>query len=157
MAPFAVTDDIPAEYGQILQAPLEGNDRTDVDINYWGGLASLDFSGDQVEVGVAQVGQRDYLLSVLERHIKCAEVNMPVRSDFLVPLALSDQGLEHDPHLVVARVRVGQALVIMPGVWHSPAYPISRVGVYWVFLRKGSGIDDLEKVRLPTAVRLSAR
>src|ERR1700693_5234923 len=133
-------DELPPEYGQVLPAPL--GDGAQVQIDYWGGLALLEFSGDSVEVGVARVGQRNYLLSELERHRRCSEVNLPVRSDLLVALALRDPNLDPSPDFVVARVRVGSALVIKPGVWHSVAYPMSKVGVYWVFLRRGTGLDD---------------
>ena len=103
-------------------------------------------------MGVCEVVRRPARVSRMERHVRTSEFVAPMNGDLLVPIALRTVEANPGKGLLAVRVRVGEGLMLHPGVWHWAGYPDRERVSFWVIFRRLTAKDDLEIASLPEPV-----
>jgi len=141
-----------AEYGYMISLPSSAPPIENEELRYWPTLAPLELKDGWGEVGVCEVVRRPARVSRMERHVRTSEFVAPMSGELLVPIALRT-GDPHPGHgLLAVRVRVGEGLMLHPGVWHWAGYPDRERVSFWVIFRRLTARDDLEIASLPEPV-----
>lgn len=143
-----IQDDLgkPSGFGFLLRLPndaLVGRDG----LSAWADLAPFELAGEPPEIGLALVGRRGLLVHRLERHSRTSELLIPADGDIIV--AVSPPTAQLAGCQAAIRVRLGQALMLNPGVWHSVAFPFAETATYWWLHRRGTGATDVAFADLP--------
>lgn len=86
-------------------------------------------------LGIVHTRHRAIIVDAMERHTHTFELLYPHDHDLIQPLAppadLDDPEARPDAdHVMAFRIPVGSALLMHPGTWHSPAFPVSRDCTY---------------------------
>jgi ureidoglycolate hydrolase len=86
-------------------------------------------------------------VELLERHVKTPEILVPIKGDFILPVAtagyLLDQTEIPEASGVEAfLVRSNQAVVMEKGVWHTAPIPIGKETVFFVIFKKETTKQD---------------
>src|SRR4051794_27873386 len=154
MIPIIATTEGASRYGRILSAENLAHEPNSA-LQWWPGLATFRMDGTSAEVGLARVTRGSENVPRVERHRRTSEFLIPFLGDILVPVSMPEPWAGDAPSGValadamrVIHVRLGTALMLDPGVWHAPAFPIDDVAYYWCLLRRGTGASDIEHVPL---------
>jgi ureidoglycolate hydrolase len=141
-----------AEYGYLLSLPSSVPPVENEELRYWPTLAPLELEKGWGEVGVCEVVRRPARVSRMERHVRTSEFVAPINGELLVPIALRTTEASPGKGLLAVRVRVGEGLMLHPGVWHWAGYPDRERVRFWVIFRRLTAKDDLEIASLPEPV-----
>ena len=139
-------------YGYLLQLPSNAPPIENEELRYWPTLAPLELQDGWGEVGICEVQRRPTRVSKMERHVQTSEFVAPMNGALLVPIALPTAGGTPGEGLVAVRVRVGEGLMLHPGVWHWAGYPDRDRVSFWVIFRRLTAREDLEIAELAAAV-----
>ncbi len=112
-------------------------------------LATLSLA--DAEIGMV-VGQNtgSYIQKELERHLRSAELIIPVKEDILLVLAKSD-AFDHSPRagdFAAFRVPAGCAAALHPGVWHQAPKCVAEKAPAFVLYAAGTGEKDKQVINL---------
>jgi hypothetical protein len=143
-----------AEYGYLLSLPSNAPPIENEELRYWPTLAPLELENGWGEVGLCEVVRRPARVSRMERHVRTSEFVAPMNGELLVPIALRTAEPHPAKGLVAVRVRLGEGLMLYPGVWHWAGYPDRERVSFWVIFRRLTGNEDLEiaSLREPVSV-----
>jgi hypothetical protein len=140
-----------AEYGYLLSLPSSTPPIENDELRYWPTLAPLELKDGWGEVGICEVVRRPARVSRMERHVRTSEFVAPMNGELLVPVALRTTGEQPGEGLIGVRVRVGEGLMLHPGVWHWAGYPDRDRLSFWVIFRRETAKEDLEIAQLTEA------
>lgn len=141
-------------YGYLVCLPSVAPPIENEELRYWPTLAPLELKDGWGEVGVCEVVRRPARVSKMERHVRTSEFVAPMNGELLVPIALRTSGSSPDEGLIAVRVRVGEGLMLHPGVWHWAGYPDRERVSFWVIFRRETAKEDLEIAPLPETVEI---
>jgi Ureidoglycolate lyase len=144
------------EYGYLLSLPSSAPPVENEELRYWPTLAPLELTDGWGEVGVCEVVQRPARVSRMERHVRTSEFVAPMNGELLVPVALRTPEATPGKGLLAVRVRVGEGLMLHPGVWHWAGYPDRQQVRFWVIFRRLTSSEDLEIAPLPEPVSIAS-
>jgi hypothetical protein len=145
-----------SEYGYLLSLPSSTPPIGNEELRYWPTLAPLELTDGWGEVGVCEVVRRPAVVTRMERHVQTSEFVAPMNGDLLVPIARRTPDSTPGNGLVVVRVRIGEGLMLHPGVWHWAGYPDRERVSFWVIFRRLTAKDDLEIASLPGPVPITS-
>jgi hypothetical protein len=138
-----------AEYGYLLSVPSSAPPIENEELRYWPTLAPLELKGGWAEVGICEVVRRPQRVNRMERHVRTSEFVAPMNGELLVPIAVRTTGATPGNGLLAVRVRIGEGLMLHPGVWHWAGYPDRERVSFWVIFRRLTAEEDLEIAPLP--------
>jgi hypothetical protein len=141
-------------YGYLLSLPSSMPPIETEELRYWPTLAPLELKDGWGEVGVCEVRQRPARVSRMERHVCTSEFVAPMNGALLVPIALRTSQPTPGDGLIAVRVRVGEGLMLHPGVWHWAGYPDRERVSFWVIFRRLTAKHDLEIAPLASPVSI---
>jgi ureidoglycolate hydrolase len=138
-----------AEYGRIVTVGERKPDGEGKDFLFWGNLEELQCG--IVSIGIVEsVPQEVLVCPSLEKHDGTTETLIPVDGDIILVLALSrtDNPESVDRESVRAvLVRQGDALTLLPSVWHyAPMVRGDHEVKTYVLFKKDTLAKDLSKV-----------
>jgi len=136
-----------SQYGRIVTAGERKPDGEGKDFSFWGDLEELQCG--TVSIGIVKsVPQKMLMCPSLEKHDGTTETLIPVDGDIILVLALSGNDKPDcvDRESVRAvRVRQGDAVTLLPSVWHyAPMVRKHEVRTYVIF-KKDTLMNDLSK------------
>ncbi len=153
-----------APFGQVIKRPDGVPNASGPGWQWWGETALL--AGDQRPYGIGYLALEpaDLRFDWAERHMRSAEVLIPSGGDCLIyvgPPGPPDQPDELPPldRFRVFRVRQGEGVLLLPGVWHGAPLAIDRSLNVVVLLLQATGATDTHLVRFadtPIEIQLSA-
>ncbi len=149
-----------AAYGRVIERPAAPPDAAGPGWQWWGETTLLPDADRPYGVGYLQLRPAALSFDWAERHMRSAEVIVPLGGDCLVyvgPPDHPDQPARLPPldRFDVFRVRSGQAVVLAAGVWHGAPLAIDRPLAALVLLRQGTGTADVHLARfVHTPVRI---
>jgi len=87
-------------------------------------------------------------LKLMEKHAKTPELIVPIRGNFILPVAVSYNPLNVTESPSAADVeafyvRSNQALVMNNGVWHSAPFPVRKETTFFVIFKKETSKNDV--------------
>jgi ureidoglycolate lyase len=130
-------------FGAVVTGPAGAPTSQAADYRFWSDLAHYSIQGE-TEIGLCTVyRQPNPTITGMERHLRTAELLIPVDAPFVVPLLR-----EGDPPTAAKAFRVnpGEAIVINEGVWHGACLPVGKdEATYFVIFRRGTPHQDVEK------------
>ena len=134
-------------FGRVIEKPARDGDVAREYLDWWGGLFDLDFR-DKASLGYLEIRRQAFEITALERHVRAAEIFIPIQGVSIMPFAPA--GDNEDPDAVPDLSRLTafivdgtQGLVIEKGVWHFPPLPITERMVFILTVRKETA-DDLD-------------
>lgn len=142
-------------YGYLLRLPSSAPPIENEELRYWPTLAPLELKDGWGEVGICEVVQRPARVRQMERHVRTSEFVAPMNGELLVPIALRTGAATPGNGLIAVRVRVGEGLMLHPGVWHWAGYPDRERVNFWVIFRRHTAKEDLEIAPLPEPVSIT--
>jgi ureidoglycolate lyase len=139
-------------FGTVIERPHRPEDAAGPGWTWWGETAHLHANGARQAIGYLRLDPAELRFDWAERHMRSAELVVPVESDCVLyagPAEHIDEPgrLDARDRFRAFRVRTGQAAVLAPGVWHGAPFALDRPGSALVFLREGTGRDDTYVVR----------
>jgi ureidoglycolate hydrolase len=149
MIPIVDTAEQVARYGRLVSAAAVEH-QPELALQWWPELASFEMTGRTADLGLARVTRGTWTVPRIERHVQTSELLIPFGGNILVPVAPPDtsrapaDAAALEATIQAVLVRVGEALILGPGVWHAPAFPVEAVAYYWCLLRRGTGAEDVE-------------
>jgi len=110
-------------------------------------VADVDF-GKDLQISFVRFGQRPFVLTRMERHVKGPEVFIPMEGCSIFCLApardLDDPDAIPSPDEVTGFIIDGTtAVIVNKGVWHWAPFPITKQASFLLLLRKGTVETDL--------------
>ena len=139
-------------YGYLVGLPSSAPPIENEELRYWPTLAPLELKEGWGEVGICEVVRRPARVSKMERHVATSEFVAPMNGELLVPLALRTTVEMPGEGLLAVRVRMGEGLMLHPGVWHWAGYPDRERVSFWVIFRRLTAAEDLEIAALAETV-----
>lgn len=141
-----------AAYGSVVTLPQGPTTSEGPEYKFWSDIAHYRIEGE-TEIGLCTVfAGPQQAVGGVERHLRTPETLIPIDGPFILPLAREING-----KMIVEAfsVAVGEAVVINPGVWHGPCFPVNQASEsYYVMFRRGTPAEDVEKRTIPaTEVR----
>jgi ureidoglycolate lyase len=143
-------------YGYLLKLPSSTPPTETEELRYWPTLAPLELAEGWAEVGVCEVVKRPARVARMERHVRTSEFVAPMNGELLIPIALRTKDEQPGKGLVAVRVRVGEGLMLHPGVWHWAGYPDRERVSFWVIFRRQTAKEDLEIRELAEAMHIGS-
>ena len=134
-------------FGKLIEKPSSPAEVARDYLDWWGGLYDLDFA-DTASLGYLEIRRREFVINELERHVKAAEIFIPVEGVSIMPFAPA--GNPDNPNetpsldeLTAFIVDGTQGMVIEKGVWHFPPFPLTQRMGFVLTVRKDTA-DDLD-------------
>lgn len=123
-----------APFGRVIQTPAQPPTRSGPGWQAWYGYAALECDQPLI-FGSVVTEFRDVVVEVMERHTHTFELLYPHDHELIQPLAppaeLDDPEARPSAEAIRAfLIPAGSAIVMHPGTWHSPAFPLSRDCTY---------------------------
>jgi ureidoglycolate hydrolase len=115
-------------------------------LKFWTTIATYTVDGE-TEIALCYVKKSVDFVELLERHVKTPEILVPIKGDFIFPVApagyLLDQTEIPEASGVEAfLVRSNQAVVMEKGVWHTAPIPIGKETAFFVIFKKETTKQD---------------
>ena len=106
---------------------------------------------EHMEFGYLEVYRARLEFDVLERHVRSAELVIPLTGCSVLPLAppkdLDNPKAEPSPDEVVCFLLDGsKAVSLYPGTWHYAPMALSEKCTFLIGIRKGTTVDDVNIV-----------
>lgn len=141
-------------YGQVIVVPETKPEAQDEVLSWWGKVASLSADGP-VGVGILKVSRREFVVPKLERHVKTAEMLVPMKGDSILVVGKGTIKPDGEPEQMDAFYLKGEQIVIMDvGTWHWLPFPLDNEAFLVVVFRSSTPEDDLEFHELMEVVKL---
>jgi ureidoglycolate lyase len=123
-----------APYGRVVTLPKTPAPRKGPGWECWYGFQTLECEWPLYLGGVV-TRHRPIVVDEMERHVHTFELLYPHDHDLIQPLGLPREldvpSAKPDPATVKAfHIPVGSAIIMHPGTWHSPAFPVGRDCTY---------------------------
>jgi ureidoglycolate hydrolase len=135
-----------AKFGKVADAhtvpPLVETEN----LKFWTTIATYTVDGE-TEIALCHVKKSVDFVGLLERHVKTPEILVPIKGDFLLPVAPAGN-LEDITEIPEASgveaflVRSNQAVVMEKGVWHTAPIPIGKETSFFVIFKKETTKQD---------------
>ena len=147
-----------APFGSIIEQPTRSSDGGGSGWSWWGDLATLPGQEHAYALGyldLQPVAPRRF--DWAERHQFSPELLVPTGGDCVIHVAPADHPDELDrlPSLdrfQLFRVRVGQAVLLKPKVWHGAPLAVDQALKVVVLLYKNTGSDNTSVVQFAQGV-----
>lgn len=115
-------------------------------LKFWTTIATYTVDGE-TEIALCHVKKSVDSVGLLERHVKTPEILVPIKGDFILPVApagnLQDPTLTPEASDVEAfLVRSDQAVVMEKGVWHTAPVPVHKETSFFVIFKKETTKQD---------------
>jgi ureidoglycolate lyase len=141
-----------APFGEVIGQPDRAPDAAGRGWRWWGETALLPADARPYGVGYLDLQPAALRFDWAERHMRSAEMLIPIGGDCLVyvgPPEAPDEPARMPAldRFQVFRVLQGQAVVLRPGVWHGAPLAIDRRLNVAVLLLEGTGAADTRVVR----------
>lgn len=141
-----------APYGEALGQPARAEDAAGPGWRWWGETALLAAAARPYGLGYLRLEPAASRFDWAERHMRSAELIVPVGGDCLVyvgPPEHPDEPARLPPldRFRVFRVPAGQGVLLHPGVWHGAPLALDRPLSAFVLLLQGTGASDTALVR----------
>jgi ureidoglycolate lyase len=158
-----LTPEAFAPFGEVIRQPEEKPHATGQGWQWWGETLALRGDDRPQVVGYLRLEPAPRRFDWAERHMRSAEVIVPLGSACLVYVGPADDldqperlpGLEQ---FRVFEVPDGQGVVLHPGVWHGAPLAVDRALSALVLLKQGTGANDVSIARFPaTPVEIVAQ
>lgn len=142
-----------ASFGSTIAMPRGPADADGPGWHWWSETALLPTDSSPYGIGYLNLQPAALRFDWAEQHLRSAEMIIPVGGDCLVYV-----GLPPDPegrafpgpeHFQVFRVRVGQAVILRPRIWHGAPLALGTPLDVMVLLRQHTSRDDATVVRFP--------
>jgi ureidoglycolate hydrolase len=129
-------------------------------LKFWTTIATYTVDGE-TEIALCHVKKSVDFVGLLERHVKTPEILVPIKGDFILPVAPAGN-LENSTEITEASsveaflVRSDQAVVMEKGVWHTAPIPIGKETSFFVIFKKETTKQDavFKKLRNDETVRV---
>lgn len=138
-----LTDEAFKPYGKVIAVPTRLPDTSDEVLQWWGNEAALPADGP-VGLGMMKVRRRDFIVPKFERHLKTAELLVPLEGPSFVAVAGSGPDGSGPANPAAFMLDQGQAVVLNAGTWHWLPYPLQAEAAFMVVFRRDTSQDDLE-------------
>lgn len=134
-------------FGSVVTGPVGAPTSHGADYRFWSDLAHYAIDGE-TEIGLCTVyRQPSPRITGMERHLRTAELLIPIDAPFVLPLLRDGDAPEAAKAF---RVSPGEAIVIEEGVWHGACLPVGKdESTYFVIFRRGTPHEDVEKKAVP--------
>ncbi|HEV2072891.1 MAG TPA: ureidoglycolate lyase [Thermomicrobiales bacterium] len=139
-----LTPDAFAPYGAVIEQPDATADASGSGWSWWSEISRLPQADRPYAVGYLNLQPSAMEFDWAERHLKSAEVIIPLGGACLVYVGPPDQTPVWDQFRVY-RVRPGQAVVLKEGIWHGAPLALDHPLTALVLLRQGTGTEDVYK------------
>ena len=139
-----LTPDTFASYGVVIEQPDVAADASGHGWSWWSEISCLPQADRAYAVGYLNLQPSALEFDWAERHLKSAEVIVPLRGDCLIYVGPPDVTPFWD-RFQVFRVRAGQAVVLKEGIWHGAPLALDHPLTALVLLRQGTGAEDVHK------------
>jgi ureidoglycolate lyase len=158
-----LTADAFRPFGEVIEQPQHAPDATGPGWQWWGETALVASDGRPYGIGYLDLQPAAFRFDWAERHMRSAELLIPVGGDCLVYVGPRDHPEQPDrlPSLErfrVFRVEQGQGVLLHPGVWHGAPLVIDRPLNVVVLLLQATGSTDTSLVRFtdtPVEIQLA--
>lgn len=140
-----LTPETFAPYGSVIELPKVSPNKVGPGWDCWSPVGFVR-AVTTVGVGIVHSQARPLVVTEMERHVSREEILWPTNTEIVQPMALpeklDDPAAQPDPRTVRAfRIKPGQAIVMVRGAWHSPAYPLQGNALYFFAIENKS--DDI--------------
>jgi len=134
------------KFGALVAGPKGQPTSQSNTYKYWSDIASYQIQGE-TEIGICTVfRQFKNRLDTLERHLRTPEILIPIDDGFFLPLSLNQGG---DKEVEAFHIKVGEAVVIGPGIWHGACIPATKkVSSYFVIFRQKTPFEDVASKKI---------
>jgi ureidoglycolate hydrolase len=129
-------------------------------LKFWTTIATYTVDGE-TEIALCHVKKSVDFVGLLERHVKTPEILVPIKGDFILPVAPAGnlEDLTEIPEasgVEAFLVRSNQAVVMEKGVWHTAPIPIGKETSFFVIFKKETTKQDavFKKLRNDETVRV---
>lgn len=119
---------------------------SEVSFDWWGRLETLYFTNG-MEIGLLRMKKSEMTINKMERHLRTAEILIPIDGDFVVPVCSFNQ---KDKRLIPTNDICGyylnkdQCMILKPGIWHWAPFPLQDSGSIVLMFQQGTPENDLE-------------
>jgi ureidoglycolate hydrolase len=115
-------------------------------LKFWTTIATYTVDGE-TEIALCHIKKSVNFVGLLERYVKTTEILVPIKGDFILPVApignLQNQTEIPEASGVEAfLVRSNQAVVMEKGVWHTAPIPIGKETAFFVIFKKETTKQD---------------
>lgn len=139
-----LTSDTFASYGVVIERPDGATDASGSGWSWWSEISRLPQADRPYAVGYLNLQPSAMEFDWAERHLKSAEVIVPLGGECLIYVGPPDPTPLWD-RFQVFRVRAGQAIVLKEGIWHGAPLALDHPLTALVLLRQGTGAEDVHK------------
>ncbi len=141
-----------APFGRVIEQPEAVPHAMGPGWQWWGEMAHMPGDGRNIAIGYLDLRLAAHRFDWAERHMRSAELLVPMGGDCLVYVGPPEHpeepgrmpGLER---FRVFEVRAGQAVLLAPGVWHGAPLAVDAPLNVVVLLLEGTGSTDTSVVR----------
>jgi ureidoglycolate hydrolase len=115
-------------------------------LKFWTTIATYTVDGE-TEIALCYVKKSVDFVGLLERHVKTPEILVPIKGDFILPVApagnlLDQKEIPEALGVEAFLVRSNQAVVMEKGVWHTAPIPIGKETVFFVIFKRETTKQD---------------
>jgi len=140
-------------YGQLVRIPQTNPESPDDLYSWWGKEVLLPAEGP-ISTGILKVKHRDFVITKLERHIKTAEMLIPLKGISILVVGKSSLNDEELEKVDAFYLNSDQIIVIDVGILHWLPFPLEKEAVYAVVFRSETPQDDLRFINIKEKIKL---
>jgi len=147
-----------SKFGEFVEVPSFPPLVESENVKYWGTVATFKVEGE-TEIGICIVRKGSNVLEFMERHVQTPEVLVPIKGDFILPVATS-KNLE-DPEecpraedIEAFYIKDEQAVIMKKGVWHYAPIPVGSESSFFVIFKKETTKRDLDLKKINEKVKI---
>ncbi len=133
------------KYGRMVRVGKRAPDGEGKDFSFWGDMEALQCG--TVSIGIVKsVPQKMLMCPSLEKHDGTTETLIPVDGDIVLVLALSrndEPDYVNRESVRAIRVRQGDAVTLLPSVWHYAPMVRDKTVRTYVLFKKDTLLNDL--------------
>jgi ureidoglycolate lyase len=150
-----------APFGEVIEQPVVSPTAAGPGWQWWGETAIMPTDGRPCVAGYLKLHPTEPRFDWAERHMRSAELILPLDGDCLIYVGPPDDPRHPDRLPALSRfrafhVRQGQGALLHPGVWHGAPLALHEPLAAVVLLLQGTESADIALVRFEaTPVRIA--
>lgn len=142
MKDFRVLSDIRIGEALTGSAPVTVPTVSTQEVELWADLLETDMGGE-ISITVFMVKHRSFNCNMMESHFNKPEILIPLdESPMAMPFALSGDNKPDNKTIRVFLFDGSKAVLVKPGIWHWPPFPIAGPTTLMAIQKKGSSRED---------------
>ena len=147
-----------SKFGRVIEVPNSKPLVERENVKFWGTIATFKVDGE-AEIGICVVKKDSNILKFMERHVQTPEVIIPIKGDFVLPVAISKNLDDRDEYpkaedVEAFYIRDEQALILNKGVWHYAPLPVENKASFFVIFKKETTRRDLDVKEISEEVKI---